>query len=89
MSVESRLQKLEAALASRRPPLSIPVDLVTASSREEAMALLAMPADPPPPAGPGLVKLQATFIDAAEYLVAAHAPVQPAVSRPSDEESIP
>jgi hypothetical protein len=66
-SLENRLADLQRALeAQAAEPVAIAVDLVTAETREEAQALLALPAAPAPVAP--AVRLAPVFIDAAEYL---------------------
>ena len=71
MSVESRIRSLEEALAARRPPHVIKVQLVCVSSRAEVAALDALRAaePPPPPRPPGRVRLELVpSITAAELL---------------------
>ena len=67
MSTNERLRRLESALAARRPPATIEVDLVTCETREEALALAALPPTPAPSVH-GAVRLTVTNHTAAEYL---------------------
>jgi hypothetical protein len=66
-SLENRLADLQRALeAQAAEPLTIAADLVTAETREEATALLALPATPAPSAN--AVRLAPVFSDASDYL---------------------
>jgi hypothetical protein len=66
-SLENRLLDLQKALeAQAEQPMTIEVDLVTAETREEAEALLALPATPAPVAN--AVRLEPVFIDAKRHL---------------------
>ncbi len=57
MSLESRLQKLEQALASRLPPTVVRIDFIVVETHEEALALQALEKDQPPPRYKGRVQL--------------------------------
>jgi len=67
-SLEARLADVER-LAERETAAEVPVqvDLVCCDSREEALALMALPPTPPP-ASPGIVRLVPVHHTASDYL---------------------
>ena len=72
MSLESRLQELEHALAARQPPKVVEIQCIVCCSRAEVLAIEKYQAEhpePPRPPAPGRVRLvQLPAVSAAEYL---------------------
>lgn len=67
-SIASRIEDIRRAVqAQTAGETVVAVDLVCCESRAEALALLALPATPPP-AGQGAVRLQPRHVTAADYL---------------------
>lgn len=76
-SLATRLEAVQKALEAQRPKqLTIPVRIVCCETREEADAILALPATPPPDPTTALVTLQPTYHSAADYL-SSQQPQQP------------
>jgi hypothetical protein len=66
-SIRAQVAELHRLAASRTAAtVEVQVDLVTADTREEALALLALPATPPPNAA--RIRLVPVHHTAAEYL---------------------
>jgi hypothetical protein len=75
-SIPSRIENIRRVAESRAAaPIDVQVDLVTADTREEALALLGLPPTPPPQAG--RIRIHPVHCTAAEYLNQLGSPTLP------------
>ncbi len=92
MSLESRLQELEQALAARQPPKVVKVLLICAHNREQVAALdrlrARQPKQPAEPSDNRRIKLVSEFIDAGTYLREHGIELPPETENQPEEQSV-